>query len=331
MAQTNGSFDTNKVGNFYFTFSWSSTANDSAGTTTVSYSLVAHNTAGNYRTVYLKNLYVAGQQVFYQAGTSGNGKSYYDGNVVTSGSVTFSGTSFSASFEAGVGQYPSANCTGSGSWTVPEPTPSYWNDVNVYNPDGVQDYLSAYFDLYTSENNSWRYNLLNEDTDMTHKKGTYFQVQNIRPYYSYYELDRVEGYDSIPATGAYRKTFDAANEVLGIYMRYKSYTLTINPNGGSYGGKTSNTTVTQKFNTTYTMGYPTRTGYLFSHWSASRGSNFAETNITIGVYNNNSNGTVTHTWLQSESTSGTNADVLKIVTNGSASPRSRRISSSFSN
>lgn len=195
-----------------------------------------------------------------------------------------------------------------------------WNDVNVLNPAGTQDYASGYFDLYTSENNSWRYNLTNEDSDMTHTVGTYFQVQNIRPYYSYYELNYVDGHDSVPATGAYRKTFDTANEVMNIRMKYKNYTLTINPNGGSYNGSTSNTTVTQAFNTTYTLKYPTRTNYVFSHWSASRGANFNENGLTMTVYNNNSNGTVTHTWLQSESTSGTNADVLKIVTSGSASP-----------
>lgn len=103
-----------------------------------------------------------------------------------------------------------------------------WNDVNALNPSGGQDGKSAYFDLYTSENDSWRYNLTNEDSDMTHAKGTWFQVQNIRPYYDYYELDYVTGHDSTPATGAYRKTFDNPNEVLEIRMRYKSYHLDVN-------------------------------------------------------------------------------------------------------
>ena len=195
-----------------------------------------------------------------------------------------------------------------------------WNDVNVLNPAGTQDYASGYFDLYTSENDSWRYNLTNEDSDMTHTIGTYFQVQNIRPYYDYYELDYVSGHDSTPATGAYRKTFDTADEVLTIKMKYKSFTLTINPNGGSYNGTTNNTTVTQAFNTSYQLGYPTRTGYLFSHWVASRASNFDQVGATVNTYNNNGNGATVTTWLQIESSSGTNMDVLQIVTNGSASP-----------
>ena len=229
MAVSSGSFNTSANGNWYATFNWSiASTNDSAGTTTINYNVTAHNAAGKYRTVYQKDLYINGSQVFYRAGTSGNGQSCYEGTVITSGSFTFSGTGLSASFACGVGSYPGTNVSGSGSWSVPEPTPSYWNDVNVYSPAGVQDYASGYFDLYTSANNSWRYNLTNEDSDMTHKKGTYFQVQNIRPYYDYYELDRVEGYDSIPATGAYRKTFDAANEVLSIYMKYKNYYRDIN-------------------------------------------------------------------------------------------------------
>lgn len=321
MAVSSGSFNTSANGNWYATFNWSIASTDeSAGTTTINYNVTAHNAAGKYRTVYQKDLYINGSQVFYRAGTSGNGQSCYEGTVITSGSFTFSGTGLSASFACGVGSYPGTNVSGSGSWSVPEVSPRYWNDVNVLNPAGTQDYASGYFDLYTSENNSWRYNLTNEDSDMTHKKGTYFQVQNIRPYYDYYTLNYVDGHDSVPATGAYRKTFDAANEVMSIYMKYKNFTLTINPNGGSYNGSTSNTTVTQAFNTTYTMKYPTRTNYIFSHWSASRGSNFNEYGLNTTVYNNNGNGTVTHQWLQSESTSGTNADVLKIVTNGSASP-----------
>lgn len=176
---------------------------------------------GYYRTIYNTSLSING------VGFSCSNGSKYDGDGIASDSFTFSGTSLNVYLETGVGS-TSINSTGSGSWSVPDPTPSYWNDVNVYSPSGVQDYKSGYFDLYTSENNRWRYNLTNEDDDMTHKKGTYFQVQNIRPYYDYYTLDRVTGYDSIPSSGAYRKTFDAADEVLAIYMKYKTYWNNIN-------------------------------------------------------------------------------------------------------
>lgn len=122
---TSGSFSTSSVGNFYFTFSWSRTGySSSANEHYIYYELVAHNTAGSYRTVYLKNLYVAGSQVFYTEGASSSGKQYYDGDVVTSGNIPVASSdsdgngSLSASFEAGVGVWPSSNCSGSSSWAL---------------------------------------------------------------------------------------------------------------------------------------------------------------------------------------------------------------------
>ena len=122
---TSGSFNTSSVGNFYFTFEWyRSGYNSSRNEHYIHYTLTAHNRPGYYRTVYLKELWVAGSRVLYEAGTSGNGKSYYDGDVVKSGDITVSSYnssgdgSFSASFDAGVGSYPSSNCSGSGSWNL---------------------------------------------------------------------------------------------------------------------------------------------------------------------------------------------------------------------
>ena len=66
-----------------------------------------------------------------------------------------------------------------------------------------------------------------------------------------------------------------------------SYTLTINPNGGSYSGSTSNTTVTQNYGTTYTMKYPTKAGYTFAGWQSDTPANW--TPSSISVYNNKSN------------------------------------------
>jgi len=130
---TSGSFNTSSVGNFYFTFEWYRTGYDSASNVNyIHYTLTAHNTPGNYRTVYLKNLYINGSQVFYEAGTAGNGKSYYNNSVVTSGDITvYNSTAagdgnLAASFEAGVGSYPNANCSGSGEWAL-DRIPRYVN------------------------------------------------------------------------------------------------------------------------------------------------------------------------------------------------------------
>ena len=134
---TSGYFNTSSVGgSFYFTFSWSRTGYDATKNEHyIYYELIAHNTPGKYRTVWLKNLWVNGSQVFYQAGTSANGVSYYDGNKVTSGNITVpsydsaGNGSFSASFEAGVGQYPSSNCSGNGSWDL-DRIPRYTSFTN---------------------------------------------------------------------------------------------------------------------------------------------------------------------------------------------------------
>jgi len=122
---TSGSFNTSYVGNFYFTFAWSRTGYDSSKNEHyIYYELIAHNSAGNYRTVYLKNLYINDSQKYYTAGSSSSGKSYYDGDVVTSGTMTIPSSNSSgdgsvwASFEAGVGSYPGSNVSGSGSWSL---------------------------------------------------------------------------------------------------------------------------------------------------------------------------------------------------------------------
>ena len=96
-----------------------------------------------------------------------------------------------------------------------------------------------------------------------------------------------------------------------------SYTLTINPNGGKYNGTTSNTTVTQNYNTQYTMLYPTKTGYTFAGWQWDTSVNW--TPSTVSVYNNKGNGTVTHSRV-ADATSPTNSEVLKVVTSGAATP-----------
>lgn len=155
---TSGSFDTNKINNFYFTFEWSRTGYSSINNEHyISYRVYAHNTAGNYRTVYLKDLYVNGKQVYYQAGTSANGKRFYNGDEVTSGTATIASSnssgdgSFSASFSAGVGQYPSSNCSGSGSWTL-DRIPRFASITN--NPASANDESTFWFDYTNPANTS---------------------------------------------------------------------------------------------------------------------------------------------------------------------------------
>lgn len=160
---TSGSFNTGSVGNFYFTFEWSRTGyNSSKNEHYISYTLKAHNSAGKYRTVYAKKLVINGTTVFEEAGTSGNGKAYYDGDVVTSGSRTISSSnsagdgSLNVSFEAGVGQYPSTNCSGNGSWGL-DRIPRYTSitSFSVANISGADGLTKVKFNWSASDSCDW--------------------------------------------------------------------------------------------------------------------------------------------------------------------------------
>ena len=68
------------------------------------------------------------------------------------------------------------------------------------------------------------------------------------------------------------------------YDRNK-YTLTINPNGGTYNGSTSSTTTNEYFETVKTIKSPTKTGYTFKNWTKTGNSTLTDTTLTIGSEN----------------------------------------------
>lgn len=59
-------------------------------------------------------------------------------------------------------------------------------------------------------------------------------------------------------------------------------TLTVNPNGGTWGGSTSSQTFTQQPTTTKPIANPTRTGYTFSGWEQTGGGSISGTTYTFG-------------------------------------------------
>lgn len=74
----------------------------------------------------------------------------------------------------------------------------------------------------------------------------------------------------------------------GIYYAATSYTITFNPNGGTYRGTTANTTSTAQHGSTVTFAAaPTRTGYSFNGW--------AFTTQTMKTYTDGSGATFSHT------------------------------------
>lgn len=200
-------------------------------TTSLSFNLQLYCKSGYSLYIGTRECWIHGQQGWSNSiSNDGNGAKTF--HLM---SATVTGLSPNTTYTIGGSFYMNATLSnvyygwmeGSANFTT-EALPTYWNDVNVLNPDGVQDYASGYFDLYTSENNSKRYDLTNEDGDMTHSQGTYFEVSNIRPYYGHYVLNYVTGHDSEPVSGTYRKIFDAANEVMTIQMKYRTYYRDIN-------------------------------------------------------------------------------------------------------
>lgn len=152
---TSGSFATNIVGNFYCTFYW-----ERVGQNRIYYSLTAHNTPGNYRNLYLRELIIDGYYVLSVPGQASSEHPYYDGNVIISGEIDVS-TTFSASYVCGVGSYPGSNCAGSGSWTVdpvvttPTVTCSASRGLNTITANmsvtnnGGASIVDRYIDLFT--------------------------------------------------------------------------------------------------------------------------------------------------------------------------------------
>ena len=114
-----------------------------------------------------------------------------------------------------------------------------------------------------------------------------------------------------------------------------SSTLTVNPNGGSFNGSTSNSTYTQVVDTLKVLPLPTRTGYTFNGWTKSGGGTvtkygtglytdetFTSSKNSVGVYNNSGNGMVVHTLVSKDSSNpmNTTTQQLHITTSGAASP-----------
>ena len=78
-----------------------------------------------------------------------------------------------------------------------------------------------------------------------------------------------------------------------------NYTLTINPNGGTYNSSTSNTTMTVQYGKTQTIANPTRTGYVFNGWTVSgENSSMNGTTFTMG----GANATIKANWASTKPT-----------------------------
>ena len=133
---TSDSFNTNAVGNFYCTISWARTGYSSElNEHYIYYEVIAHNTSGNYRRLYDRKLIINGTAYLDIYTTTGT--PYYDGDVITSGTLTTPSSdsagngSIAISFQAGVGSYHGYNSSGDGSWDL-DRIPRYANFTEHY-------------------------------------------------------------------------------------------------------------------------------------------------------------------------------------------------------
>ena len=129
------------------------------------------------------------------------------------------------------------------------------------------------------------------------------------------------------ANGNSVRTFDlTANTTWYAQWTINSYTLTIDPNGGSWNNSTSVSTASQNYATTKSIAAPTRTGYTFVGWAETGPGHLSKINNTdpsfdssnggVGVYNNSGGGTVTHT--RQSSSAGTAYGGYEILINASS-------------
>lgn len=270
--------------------------------TTINWAIYSEGGSSTYYTIYNFELRIGGHQIYNKKTYGWNSYQFPAKTGSNSGSFTVNeGTSsIEVYFTGSVYKNLSNNWGGTLnlSWR-------YWNNINVMDPGGNENQSVGKFDLYTSENNRWRYGLSNEDDDMTHEKGTYFQVQNIQSKNTAaYAFNYVSGHDSTPSAGAYRKTFDAANESMNIYFKYVQYYLDVNGMlDGTWSGGISG------YGTFDLMGQNDITDY---YTALNYGTSYSITDIRAttghtynGVHSGSTSGTIT----------GTTSVVLSFSTN----------------
>ena len=70
--------------------------------------------------------------------------------------------------------------------------------------------------------------------------------------------------------------------ILYAVWKIDSYTLTINPNGGTWNNSANISTITQSYGSTYIIENPTKTGYTFTGWTLSGKGSLNGTTYTFG-------------------------------------------------
>ena len=183
---------------------------------------------------------------------------------------------------------------------------TYWNDINIYSPAGVQDALSGTMTVeYRNPDGTLRYkfeNINNEpdstaprlDTEsgekigaITMPYGSKIVITKITPYagYSLKEVKYTNGEASNfvdNGDGTYTLTVKDGGEI-HIYMQSKTYNITYNYDGGNKVSANTATYNCYPEDKTITLTASTRTGYTFSGYVIETNATTNDVTITNGT------------------------------------------------
>ncbi len=152
----------------------------------------------------------------------------------------------------------------SNDWVCPmrgfSSSTSGWVDVTLEQTIGENYTRSG-----TSYTSSPRLEIYMNSTKATGSNGTTYKVDfDIRNIVVYEKISGQTAFSSISYTyGADAGTITANWQV-------KNYSVSIDPNGGTYSGSTAAKSVSGNYGTTTTISDPTRTGYTFAGWIATK-------------------------------------------------------------
>ena len=158
-------------------------------------------------------------------------------------------------------------------------TRTYWNDINVYHPDGRQlrddgNCGWGYIKI-SNDGTNWSGEVTNEN-DMTANRtyGSRIYVKYIRPFYDYLEFGSITADGDIVSAGTntWYHTVTGDSQSINIYMQYKHTTLTLDPNGGTINGNSSPQTLSPQMQYSTSNWWdvssemPIHNGYTFEGW-----------------------------------------------------------------
>lgn len=190
---------------------------------------------------------------------------------------------------------------GSSSVTIPQQNASF--NLNILNPDDSEPYQTGEAGTVEQSINGGSYTRVYNEGANSYPLGTTFNYRNFTPG-AHRELSSVTGISPSNTTGPWSLTLSSSGASVNFKTAWKNYTFRTYKGEGT----TEISTITQQYNTTYNVPFPTSpTGYMFAGFYTPGGSLSDITSKDaifenglggITGYNNSANGTVTHTRIQ---------------------------------